>query len=434
MNAMQGASPTLKSGNRYAWAVAIALGLMTCGSLGSYSVVIGSFLVPICEDLNIGFSTFSLYFTASYIGIALAYILLNKFVDDVVGKPLHTIIVIVLLVAGFSMAAFTEMWMFIVAAFVIGVCWAFTTGVVLSDTLANWFAKKAGFAIGLAWSVCSVYMMIMAPVMSEVIATVGWRMAMVVMGVISAVVMIPSVAFIIRLKPSDKGMTPYGYEGKNDAVSVEEAESEGVPFKVAIKSPSFILCCVFLALVQITACMNQLFPAYANAVGFSVVVGGLMVSAASLFDIFLNPIVGGFCDKYGISKTIVVWVGVTIVSFTILLFGWMNPIIAIIGAGINDTMYVIAGTGLAMLVLTAFGARDFSRIFAIICAVGYLAASIGMTTMTGLYELTGTFQTVFITCIIADVIIIVVALAAVRLSKKLPRVEGEDDKEAVLPA
>ena len=97
--------------------------------------------------------------------------------------------------------------------------------------------------------------------------------------------------FIIRFKPADKGMLPYGYseaESIGQDAGVEIAATRGVPFKVAVKSPAFIACVLFLCLVQITVCMNQLFPTYAVEVGLGAMTGGIMVSAASMFDIFLN--------------------------------------------------------------------------------------------------------------------------------------------------
>ena len=90
--------------------------------------------------------------------------------------------------------------------------------------------------------------------------------------------------------------------------------------------------------------MNQLFPTYAAEVGFSPMVGGFMVSAASLFDLFLNPIVGTTCDKFGSTKAILSWLAVSILSFVMLMMSSGNSTLSILAAGVNDVMYVIAGT------------------------------------------------------------------------------------------
>ena len=43
----------LKSSKVYAWVLVIALGLMSAGTTGSYSVIAGSFVAPVCEELSL---------------------------------------------------------------------------------------------------------------------------------------------------------------------------------------------------------------------------------------------------------------------------------------------------------------------------------------------------------------------------------------------
>src|SRR5699024_8536531 len=135
----------------------------------------------------------------------------------------------------------------------------------------------------------------------------------------------------------------------------EVAATRGVPFRMAVKSPAFIACVLFLCFVQITVCMNQLFPTYAVEVGLGAMTGSIMVSSASLFDIFLNPAVGSACDKLGSFKALVLWTVVSIVSFVMLICSAGVPWLAIVGAGVNDVMYVVAGSGLTCLLMSVFG-------------------------------------------------------------------------------
>lgn len=45
----------------------------------------------------------------------------------------------------------------------------------MSDVIDQWFKKSGGLAIGLAWAVNSIYMLIMSPVITSVIEAAGWR-------------------------------------------------------------------------------------------------------------------------------------------------------------------------------------------------------------------------------------------------------------------
>ena len=43
----------------FAWIVVIALGLMSAGTTGTYSIIAGSFVAPVCEDLGFEYTSFS---------------------------------------------------------------------------------------------------------------------------------------------------------------------------------------------------------------------------------------------------------------------------------------------------------------------------------------------------------------------------------------
>lgn len=398
----------------FAWIVVIALGLMSAGTTGTYSIVAGSFVAPVCEDLGFGYASFSFYFTAILLGLAVGLPLLIRFIPRVIGKPWHIAVELILIAAGAAMAFYTEVWMFIASAAVIGVCFSFTTGVCMSDVIDQWFNKSSGLAIGLAWGVNSLCTLLLSPVITLVIEQQGWRMGFIVLAVVSAILILPASIFVIRFKPADRNMLPYGEAGVGDSTDggsdTQEEALTGISLRDAVKTPSFILCILLLCVAQLTCCMNQLFPTYASEVGFNPIVGSLMVSAASLSDIFLNPFVGKTCDKLGAIKATVAWTAVSILSFLLLIASSGNETISIVAAGVNDVMFAIVGTAMPMLLLTLFGSRDFGRIYSIVCSAGYVVGAFGMPVMMKVYGLAGSFRGVFIFCIVCNVLIAAFAL------------------------
>ncbi|MFR3924123.1 MAG: MFS transporter [Collinsella sp.] len=189
-------------------------------------------------------------------------------------------------------------------------------------------------------------MLIMSPVITSVIEAAGWRTGYLVLAGVSAVLILPA---SIRSSATSSGQghaalwLRRGRDGHRDRGDDRDS-TRGVSYARAIKSPAFFFCIGFLCLVQLTCCMNQLFPTYASEVGFSPMVGGFTVSAASLFDLFLNPIVGTTCDRFGSTKAILGWLAVSILSFVMLMMSSGNSTLSILAAGVNDVMYVIAGT------------------------------------------------------------------------------------------
>lgn len=176
----------LRESGAFAWVVVIALGLMSAGTTGTYSIIAGSFVAPVCEDLGFDYTSFSFYFTAILLGLALGLPLLSRFIPKVIGKPWHICIELVLIVAGAAMAFYTEVWMFTVSAAVIGICFSFTTGVCMSDVIDQWFSKSSGLAIGLAWGVNSLCTLLLSPVITLVIEQQGWRTGYIVLAAVSA--------------------------------------------------------------------------------------------------------------------------------------------------------------------------------------------------------------------------------------------------------
>lgn len=165
--------------------------------------------------------------------------------------------------------------------------------------------------------------------------------------------------------------------------------------------------------------MNAIFPTYAEVVGLGAVVGGLMVSSASLCDIVFNPLAGATSDKFGSTRAMVLWTGITMVSFVVLYFSSESVVGSCVGAGLNDAMYAITGVGYSTFALSIFGMRDFEKIFSRITSCGYLVASLGIPLTMSIYEATGVFQNVFVFGFIVDIVIIALVILAKKSSRTL---------------
>ena len=417
----------------YAWWVMIGYGMLMVATIGCVTVMGGLFYYNVCDDLGFDLSTFTLYVTLSMVFMALGMPVCGKILAS--GKiklpVLLTVALLMELIPFALMSTFTAMWQWFVAALPIGLGLSATSTVTAAPTLGNWFHKKTGFAIGMIFTMQSIFVAVMSPIFANMIDTMGWRISYVILAGIALVLALPFTVFVIRYRPEDKGMLPYGFDPAVEAAEDGSAAPvKGVSFKVAIKSLPFFMCCLVVMMAMMTSNMNVVLPTYAEVVGLGAIVGGLMVTCASIADIFLNPIIGSTCDKFGATKSMVAWTGVTILSLGILYFSANSPILAYIGAGLNDAMYALCGVGLATYAMTLFGMRNYERIFSVAMMVGYLVASLGVPVMMFIYEQTGVFQNVFLFCIAVDVIIIIAALVGQAASKKLPHVTDEEEAEA----
>ncbi len=427
MSANETAAPK-QGGFHYAWLVMFGFGMLMCGTIGAFTVLGSLFFYPVSEAIGCDLSVFTLSVTIQMLAMAVGMPVVGNLLSKVKLPVMLTVATLVEVAAVFSMSFFTEVWQWYVASVLIGLGLSATSTVSITPTLGNWFMKKTGFAMGLVWSIQSVFCAVASPIFSNIIADMGWRTAYMILAVVGAVLSLPFTIFVIRYRPEDKGMLPYGYEEGAAApgADVPEGAETGVSIKVAMKSLPFFICIGVVMLCQLTSCMNTFFASYAEAVGLGAVVGGLMVTAASVFDIALNPMVGATSDKFGATKSMVFWTGVTILSLVLLYVGKTSPILSYLGAGINDTMYVVCGVGYATYAMTLFGMKDFEKIFSRITMVGYLVASLGLPLMMFIGETTGAFENAFLFCIVLDVIVIVLALAGEKAGKKLPWTDTDD--------
>ena len=410
----------------YPWLVVLACGMMACGSIGLCTIIMGSFYVPVSESLGVEESSVAFYMTIVCLGQAVGMPLAGRLVPKMNIAVHLTLINALQAAAVVVMALYGQVWMWYLSGAIIGVCMGFNTSVGLAIILGNWFSKKTGFAIGMAWAISSVINAIMSPVMTAIIQAVGWRIAYVFLGLFAAALMCLPTLCIIRLYPSQKGLLPFGH-GEPDALEGEEA-LRGVSFRAAVPSVAFCLLILAMALIVMTTVTNQLFPTYAVSVGFTPAIGSMMVSAAFICDIAFNPLIGWTCDKFGADKGVLMWTGVTILSFVVLSLSSASPVLACIGAGLNDSMYAVFGTGIAMLSLAMFGKKDYAKIYSLVPALGYLLGMFGLPILTKIYEVTGGFLSVWMVCLACDVAIALCVIFGMKLAQ---RMDHEPDPQAL---
>lgn len=408
--------------NLRAWLTVLGCGMLIAGSVTFYTVVIGNFFVPASEALGSDYSSISLYSTLVYVGIACGLPFVGNWLPKIL--PIGIAAFAALQSAIVAVLSFSQsvVWWWI-GGFFIGIGMAFTSIVFISTVLTNWFSKKTGFAIGLAWALASVASAIMSPVTVSLMEVMDWRTSLLVFAIVGALLAIPAALFLVPYSPERKGLKPYGYD---PAASGEVVVESGVPAKRAVRSAAFILVALALALTQIVSVINAYFPMYAESVGFAPTVGAFMISVALVFDIALNPIIGWTIDKFGAIKAFVAWACVGILSMLILLVSVGNELLAYLGAGLGDTLYVLLGVGIASVASTVFGTKDYGKIFAYITIFGFAAGSVGGFIIASLYEATGSFEAVFMFCIVTVVVIMACIVAAGVSGKRLPQVTDED--------
>lgn len=381
--------------NIFPWIVMLSLGLISAACLGSSMVLMGSFLTPISQSMKVSVSITSYYYTVIVLVMAMMMPIVPKILAKVNNTLIYLITSILVTISLFLIGNFTQIWMFFAIAIVIGISISFMSFVPVGIIVDNWFINKTNLAIGICWAVTSVYQGVMSPLLANWITLVGWKATLSILAIIVGILSIPF-SFLVKFSPEMVRKKPFGY--KEDKKEKIISKTEIVSTHKILTSKAFWILLVLLCLFQFPAVLNQMFPTYAISAGFKETVGGFMVTAAMFFDIFLNPLIGATFDKVGAFKGSILWLIVGLLSYGLLIVATNNHSadLAILGAGINDVIYIFLGTGITAIAAELLGKGAFAKGFSFVSSVSFVIGAFAMPLNNFIAEKFNGFDAVYI--------------------------------------
>ncbi len=273
-------------------------------------------------------------------------------------------------------------------------------GVIL---VSNWFVEKRGTAIGIALVGTSLGGAMFPQYGTAMIESLGWREAY-RSELIFPVVMLLLTIFVIRSKPSDKNMLPYGGTVEAGASHTDQ----GVAYGDALRSRSFwalatIACTTFYSVLGVQA---HIFL-HMRDMQFDVQTA---TNAISLF--FLCALVGKFvfgliADAIGPKRVFYLNIGVMLIGAVMLAS--MKPTVlwgAVILFGLGwGGVYTV----LQLSAITCFGLKAAGKILGTITVLDAIGGGLGIWLTGVMYTNQGSYQTPFI----VFTVLILVALVAI---------------------
>ncbi len=194
--------------------------------------------------------------------------------------------------------------------------------------------------------------------------------------------------FLLRSKPSDVGIMPYGAEKQQEG---SNEQSIGVPYKAALKMPQLWACVFAFVLFAVTVTITQHLAAYFVSTGFSPVEAGIFMSVISAGIIVTNTAAGVVSDKLGLLKTLSICSILYLLSFLVLPGSQSIVVICIallfmsIGNA-NTSIFAPVVTG------AVFGNKDYASIWGLVSMACVLGQAIGAPLWGLVYDLTGGYE------------------------------------------
>lgn len=382
-----------KKGFHYSWVICFVGFMVMCFPVCITSNCVGVFVKPVCEALGISRSAFSLVTTfMSVSGIIFATQASKIYSRFTIKKVMMACSVCwPILYAVYGIAP--SIYIFYIVAFLIGICTILGTSMAVSSLLNNWFTEKRGLALSIYATGSGIGGIFLNPIISKLIATQGYQKTYLILAAVIAAAYIPCTFFLVKDKPEDKGLEPYG--GRRQGAK-NGGELSGMTLDEAKKSPMLYLCIPTAIIISMgcIVCMQQT-VAYVQDIGYDYTFAAKIAAVMAASLAVCKLVLGQMYDKLGSRITTIF--SILCFAAAMILYGFAENVIilyiSVIIVGFGLAFYAV---GMPIVVQDAFGKKDFSSIFGIFTMCSSVGSLIGGPAVASVYDNLGTYKPAWI--------------------------------------
>lgn len=386
----------MKNKSVWHWLTVVACCGMSISSLGLVFNCIGVFFSPVSSELGVGRGAVALLTTIAILG--------NGFCAPLFGKllrrfSLRTILSISVLITGLATMAMSlagSTWQLYALSAVQGVAVSLFGSVPVTIILTNWFEKKLGLATGISFCFSGVGGAVFSPLFNLLISAQGWRTGFVLLGATILLFALPGALFILRLRPEERSLLPYGAEKP-----IERPQpSAGPETKVrGVFGLSFVLLSALAVFASFCTGLTQHLPGFAESVGLGAAAGAAMVSAAMLGNLSSKLIIGIISDWLGPIRACLVMVITCMLALTVLIAFPNGALIVMLAAAyLLGAIYSVCTVGMPLVTRQVFGWERYSTVFPRITVIASLGSASALTVVGFIYDFTHSYSAAFLCC------------------------------------
>ncbi|NLT58252.1 MAG: MFS transporter [Clostridiales bacterium] len=379
----------------YGWVIVLAGMLMMGTSIGLFVNCNGVFVEPVTEQLGFGRAAFSLYATiASTLGM-LSTVVYGELYTKYPIRRFMLLSTVVCCTSVFGYSISTQLWQFYLFATMYGLCSIPVSAATIAILINRWFRDKKGLATGLAFSGSGLTAAIMNPVVSNIVADMGWRWGYRVLA-ISGFVLLSLACLLVKESPAAMGLLPYGAEApKQPGADAKPLELPGLTRKEAVRTPAlYLLVLGFFALFIVGMGMMPNVIPYLNEQGYRDIAPRVMSMVMAVM-IAGKISLGAAFDKLGAVKSSIVTGLCMVASVVTLAMAGANPYMPYVFAICYGYGYSTLSVPIPYLTAENFGGREYPAIYSLVQMLGGLGGSVGLVLAGLLYDLSGSYTIVW---------------------------------------
>ncbi|MCR9036203.1 MFS transporter [Tractidigestivibacter montrealensis] len=420
---MASSNTATRGGFHYAYLIVLSCIVMTCLPCALVLSCAGIFFTPVSEFFGVPKASFTLYFSVLNLAMMATLPVAGKLLAARDARVVLSVATALCGLGMFGMASCQEVWQFYLVGIVLGVGVAPLIYLAVPTLINAWCVKRVGFFVGLCMAFTGIGGVIFNPIGTAIIQSSpeGWRQAYLVFGAIILVGTLPFTLFVVRGKPADKGLLPYG-AGEKDAADADGAATvgtQGVSAADAMRTPAFWAIVAFCGLITLNQTVYQFLSSYAlsfsNSLPQIAAASGVVASAAmggqAIGKVFLGSVsdhsvrLGAICGIAGGAVGVLLMWGIPSVLALLL-----------VGAFCFGVVYAMTTVETPLLVRSVFGSADYANIYSRVSMVGSLMSAVAAVFWSLVIDSAGGYGLMFalsLVCMAACLALALFALAHV---------------------
>lgn len=379
------------------WIVAAAMvGLSAAPSQFAFASL-GLFIVPFGDEFGWNRAQTSLALTCFTVSLAICLPLAGRLVDRVGSRR---VLVPSILVCGFCLAAIplavSRLWHLLLVFTVIGSLGAGANNLPYMRTIAAWFDRRRGLAIGLAMAGAGFSFAYVPPLVQTMIDAFGWRSAYLTLAAITIGVAAPVVGLVFRDTPAAMGLAADDAQERPGETRAEDVPGFGVA--ESLRSPTFWMLWIVFCLLSFSlyGLLPHLVPMLTDQ-GMPATQAAFAASTVGITVIIARVAIGYMIDRFFAPRVASLFFLASAAGIGLLA---VNPT-----GGTAFLAAVLVGLSigaeidlLAYLTTRYFGLRNFGAVYGLMFAALLVGTSAGPVSFGVGYELTGSYVSILLAC------------------------------------
>jgi MFS family permease len=387
----------------YGWWIVVGAFFLNFAGIGIIMNSMGVFIKPVAESMGFTRGGFTLYFTIAALAMMVMAPVMGKLLERYDIRLIMTVCTTIMAVSFALFSQCRTLLQFYIVALFLGIGSAGSHIIPVSMMITNWFIDKRGLAMGIVFAATGVGGLIFNPLANWIILNYSWQAAYLTFGVIIGVLSIPTAVFIVRARPADKGLLPYG--GEQAMARQSSTEQAGLTATQALRDRAFWLLALIILLIAIAnmGVLHHIVP-YLTDIGFSSTTATALMSLHMGMLIFGKVLTGGLADRMGLLKSYVTCMVGLMVSI-VLLYGAQLMWVAVVFSILFGFSIAVRTVLPPLMTARVLGQKHFGVIYGFLNIFTTLGTAVGVPLSGFIYDWTKSYSLAFalyiVLCLIA---------------------------------